>query len=50
MEQNHKHFDPPRYPKLILPIEEEMKKNFVVTTKKMLVDLTTQLTKEAKKK
>ena len=44
------HFDPPRYPKLILPIEEAMKKSFVVTVKKIQVDLTKQLTAEVKKR
>ena len=43
------HLDPPRYPKLILPIEDQMKKSFAVTTKKIMIDVTKQLTKEVKK-
>jgi hypothetical protein len=46
----NKHLDPPRYPKLIIPLEEMMKKTFAVTTSKILVDVTKQLVKEVKEK
>jgi len=48
--QQNKHLDPPRYPRLILPIEEGMKRSFTVTAKKILIDVTKQLTKEIKQK
>jgi len=50
MKSDKQHFDPPRYPKLIIPIENEMKRSFVVTSKKILIDITKQLTKEIKQK
>jgi hypothetical protein len=50
MEHKSEHFDPPRYPKLILPIEEAMKIEFKVTCKKIMIDLTKQLVKEIKSK
>ena len=36
-------FDPPRYPKLINPIEDEMKKQFDVMLGRMKVDFTKKL-------
>ncbi len=45
-----KHLDPPRYPKLILPIEKEMEKEFDVVMKKMMIDVTKQLTVAMKRK
>jgi len=42
--------DPQRYPKVINPIEQEMKQYFEVTSKKILIDVTKQLIKEVKKK
>ena len=49
MEHKSEHLDPPRYPKLILPIEDGMKKSFDITIKKVMIDVTKQLTKEIKK-
>jgi hypothetical protein len=46
----NKHLDPPRYPKLILPIENGMKKQFELVSKKIIIDITKQLTKEVKQK
>lgn len=40
--------DPPRYPKLIIPIEQGMKRSFALVSKKMLIDITKQLTQEVK--
>ena len=44
------HLDPPRYPKLILPIEDQMKKSFDITLEKIKVDLTKKLVQEIKSK
>lgn len=51
VEMNHKHLaiDPPRVPKLIVPIETEMKRSFRAITKKIMIDVTKQLTQELKK-
>ena len=46
--KDKKLLDPPRYPNLINPIEDEMKQSFVVTTKKIIIDVTKQLVKEVK--
>jgi hypothetical protein len=50
MPENDQHIDPPRYPKLITPIEDEMKLSFTIIVKKVLIDVTKQLTKEVKSK
>jgi hypothetical protein len=50
MEVKSEHFDPPRYPKLIVPIEDEMKHSFDVTVKKIMIDVTKQLTQAVKTK
>jgi hypothetical protein len=44
------HLDPPRYPKLIIPIEEGMKKSFDFTVKKIMIDITKQLTQAIKQR
>jgi hypothetical protein len=49
MQHQSEHLDPPRYPRLILPLEDEMKKSFDITIKKVMIDVTKQLTKEIKK-
>jgi hypothetical protein len=46
--ENNQHLDPPRYPKLIIPIESEMKHAFDVTVKKIMIDVTKQLTQAVK--
>jgi hypothetical protein len=50
MEHKIEHIDPPRFPKLINPLEDSMKKSFDVTIKKMMIDVTKQLVKEIKVK
>jgi hypothetical protein len=50
MKTLNEHLDPPRYPKLILPLEDDMKKSFDITVKKVMIDVTKQLTKEIKSK
>lgn len=42
------HIDPPRYPKLIIPIEQGMKQHFEIVIKKIVIDITKQLVKEVK--
>ena len=44
----NKVLDPPRYPKLITPIEKEMMDSFSLHSKKILIDVTKSLTKEIK--
>ena len=46
--KDQQHLDPARYPKLINPIERGMKRGFVITTKKIVIDITKQLTTEIK--
>lgn len=46
----NKHLDPPRYPKLINPLEEGMKKKFDITLDKIKIDLTKKLVEEIKSK
>jgi len=41
--KNSKVTDPPRFPKLIVPIESEVKKDFAVQMNKMVVDVTKKL-------
>lgn len=43
------HLDPPRYPKLINPIEESMKKQFDITLDKIKIDFSKRLIQEVKK-
>jgi hypothetical protein len=50
MEQKVEHMDPPRYPKLITPLEDCMKKSFDVTIRKIMIDITKQLTQAVKSK
>jgi hypothetical protein len=50
MELKSEHLDPPRYPKLIVPIEDEMKRAFTVTIKKIMIDVTKLLTRAVKQK
>lgn len=50
MELKSEHLDPPRYPKLITPIESEMKRTFGITVKKIMIDITKQLTQAVKTK
>lgn len=47
--QDKKLLDPPRYPNLINPIEDEMKNAFSVTVNKIIVDVAKQLVEEVKK-
>lgn len=35
--------DPPRFPKLIVPIESEVKKDFALEMNKMIVDVTKKM-------
>lgn len=50
MNKNKVHIiDPPRYPKLIIPLEEEMKKRFNITLDKIKVDIGKELVQEIKK-
>ena len=48
--EKNKHFDPPRYPGLINPLEQEMKMKFDITVKKIIIDITKQLTAAVKPK
>ena len=48
VQKENKHLDPPRYPRLINPLEEEMKTKFEITIKKILIDVTKQLTQVIK--
>jgi hypothetical protein len=49
--KQHNHvLDPPRYPKLITPIETSMKDSFTVVVKKLMIDVTKQLTQAIKYK
>jgi len=41
-----KMIDPPRYPKVTLPIENEMKKEYENSSKLMMAMLTVELTKK----
>jgi len=41
--KNPKVKDPPRYPKLIVPIETEAKKQFSLQMNKMIVDVTEKM-------
>jgi hypothetical protein len=41
--KNSKVTDPPRFPKLIVPIEKEAKISFAVQMNKMLVDVTKKM-------
>ena len=50
MQTKSEHFDPPRYPRLILPLEDEMKKSFDITIKKVMIDVTKQLTQAVKQR
>ena len=50
MEPKSEHLDPPRYPKLITPIESEMKRSFDVTVKKIMIDVTKTLTQAIKQR
>lgn len=40
--------DPPRYPELIVPLEDEFKKSFAVGMNKMLADITKKMVKIVK--
>ena len=48
--EDNQHLDPPRYPKLIVPIESEMKWSFDVTVKKIMIDVTKILTQAVKQR
>ena len=48
-QKENRHLDPPRYPRLINPLEEEMKTKFEITVKKIVIDLTKQLTATVKR-
>ena len=50
MEKNNQHIDPPRYPKLINPIELMMKMKFEVTLDLIKIDVGKRMTEELKKK
>ena len=49
-QKESKHLDPPRYPRLIHPLEQGMKDSFEAVNKKILIDITKQLTTAVKTK
>lgn len=41
--KNPRVIDPPRFPKLIIPLESEVKRNFMIQMSKLIVDVTKKM-------